>query len=635
MTKTETKNKSKSDNAGCTIIVLVLFGIGMFIKRSDFKESDIGKFLLPSKPTPEELNVSRIAKPGASGPPPNGPLGFNYRNGQRTLIHLKDSRLNGSLTSWYANGDRAEEGNCTNNKPNGAWTSWYEDGRIERNATYIEGKLISVVVWLPNGELCPDSNISDGDGAASWYYPDGQKRSVGRFKSGKLNGISTVWHENGKKRFEGYWNDFSPWDSGYHPRPSFHESRARLNSNERNRFLARLYELSPRASINDGRFHPNIVWHPNGDKLVEQKCLKFQRWRDFTVHKSLRVVHAAVDLNLPTHIYSTDALLKWRADSLQKKINAPKPDPKSRLLQRFQGDSHKQGTWTYWYKNGQIKIQVNFNNGALNGSYEEWDDNAQKRFEGNYSSDKLVGTSIRWYKNGQIKEKANFNNGVLNGSYEEWHDNGQKRFEGNYSSDKLVGTSIRWYKNGQIKEKANSVIVNAKAEAVVDAYGYNYTTSSIHGLLTRWYDNGQKEFEGKFSKGLEADGVHISWWRDGKKANEGTFEKQKMEGLHVAWYSNGKKRSETFYKAGLKAGLCSEWYDTGQKKSEDNFSEGKAEGFHIIWWPNGNKLEEGTFENGLKTGSWMSFNKDGEMWLDRNYTDADITSSVLIEENVP
>ena len=44
-------------------------------------------------------------------------------------------------------------------------------------------------------------------GLATSWYRNGQKRSEGTYKNGKLEGWGTSWHKNGRKRGEGTYED--------------------------------------------------------------------------------------------------------------------------------------------------------------------------------------------------------------------------------------------------------------------------------------------------------------------------------------------------------------------------------------------------------------------------------------------
>jgi antitoxin component YwqK of YwqJK toxin-antitoxin module len=133
-----------------------------------------------------------------------------WSNGQiRTLIQLKDGKLDGLRTYWHENGQKREEVNFMNGKRDGLWTEWYEngqkefeenykDGKSDGNGAwwhkngqkkfeenYKDGKLMTVVAWKPNGEKCPVTNVVNGNGVWVWYNDDGTENSRHTFKDGE------------------------------------------------------------------------------------------------------------------------------------------------------------------------------------------------------------------------------------------------------------------------------------------------------------------------------------------------------------------------------------------------------------------------------------------------------------------
>ena len=58
--------------------------------------------------------------------------------------------------------------------------------------------IMTIVVWKPNGEKCPITNVNNGNGVSVWYYENGKKRVEGNYKDGKT--VTTVaWKPNGEK----------------------------------------------------------------------------------------------------------------------------------------------------------------------------------------------------------------------------------------------------------------------------------------------------------------------------------------------------------------------------------------------------------------------------------------------------
>jgi len=92
-------------------------------------------------------------------------------------------------TGWakemHDNGKIKYLGQFKDGKRDGLFTGWYENGQKQLEANYKDGKIISAVVWKPNGEKCPVTNIKDGNGIKVWYEEDGTEGYRHTYKDGE------------------------------------------------------------------------------------------------------------------------------------------------------------------------------------------------------------------------------------------------------------------------------------------------------------------------------------------------------------------------------------------------------------------------------------------------------------------
>ena len=54
---------------------------------------------------------------------------------------------------------------------------------------------------------------------------------------------------------------------------------------------------------------------------------------------------------------------------------------------------------TFWYENGEMKNQVNFKNGKMDGLLKGWYENGDKKLEKYFKDGKRDGSSVMWYEN--------------------------------------------------------------------------------------------------------------------------------------------------------------------------------------------------------------------------------------------
>ncbi len=94
---------------------------------------------------------------------------------------IKEGKKNGLHTTWFENGQKRSQANYRDGKKDGLSTEWFENGQKKSEDNFAKDKLISSVVWKPNGEKCPVTYLKDGNGTrVDAYYEDGTEviRSV-------------------------------------------------------------------------------------------------------------------------------------------------------------------------------------------------------------------------------------------------------------------------------------------------------------------------------------------------------------------------------------------------------------------------------------------------------------------------
>ena len=93
-----------------------------------------------------------------------------------------------------------------------------------------------------------------------------------------------------------------------------------------------------------------------------------------------------------------------------------------------------------YYKDGNLKIEYNYDNGKKNGIQKKWYENKQLSINYNYNNGKLDGIQKKWYKNGNIQSEINYKNDILHGVSKYWYKNGQLKYTKIYEDGILVKT---------------------------------------------------------------------------------------------------------------------------------------------------------------------------------------------------
>ena len=71
------------------------------------------------------------------------------------------------MTQWHTHGEKQIEGNYKDEKRNELWQVWYENGQKNEN-NFKDGKLMSIVVWKPNGKKWPRFQFKRREWGFGW-----------------------------------------------------------------------------------------------------------------------------------------------------------------------------------------------------------------------------------------------------------------------------------------------------------------------------------------------------------------------------------------------------------------------------------------------------------------------------------
>jgi antitoxin component YwqK of YwqJK toxin-antitoxin module len=98
----------------------------------------------------------------------------------------KQTLYSGRAKTMYDNGQIRTLVKIKNGKFSDLTHDWYKNGQLMREATYKDGKMMSAVVWKPNGEKCPVTNVVDGNGFLVWYNENGTEKVRNTLKDGEI-----------------------------------------------------------------------------------------------------------------------------------------------------------------------------------------------------------------------------------------------------------------------------------------------------------------------------------------------------------------------------------------------------------------------------------------------------------------
>ena len=137
-------------------------------------------------------------------------------------------------------------------------------------------------------------------------------------------------------------------------------------------------------------------------------------------------------------------------------------------------------------------------------------------------------------------------------------------------------------------------------------------------VVISYYKNGKKKEEGSILNDKK-EGKWFGWWENGNQEYEGEYKDGKQEGKWTGWHENKEKWYEVEYKNGKENGKYIEWWENGKKQYEGEFKDGEREGKWFGWWENGTTKYEGEYKNGKFEGKWTGLYKDGSKMYEGEY----------------
>jgi len=181
----------------------------------------------------------------------------------------------------------------------------------------------------------------------------------------------------------------------------------------------------------------------------------------------------------------------------------------------------------------------------------------------------------------------------------------------------------------------------------------NFIFSQEFETTTDYYKNGVKKSEGMMHLGREMGhwqyfdsngklvretdyykgelyGNDITYYPNGNKNEEFTFESNLKNGSYKNWYESGVLRTEGFYKYDVKDSSWTTYYNTGKPEMEVLYNQGSGRiisfyspknektvangnGTVLRYYEFPSKLSEGSVADGLEQGLWTYYFENGNI----------------------
>ena len=370
----------------------------------------------------------------------------------------------GSYSSWWPNGQLATQGEYSDGQQHGAWLGWYPNGRPEFEAHFDLGVLNGVWrEWRENGSPITDGGYESGrrnglwreydthgaliaqtryengeargltygpglltrteidatggrrvftfrrqpqgeivrDGSYATWHPSQTKHEEGRYAADRPVGPWRVWHENGKKMFEGAYDE-----------------KGELNG-------------------------PSMTWYTNG-MLDSEGCFLHGMKDGFWWHRDAMTCEVTTSNFLAGELHGPFVVKSPEGEVLRMGTYSA-GEPIGRWFERVDGKwvvsefSHE-GTSFEVFENGRVKARGRLVDGKREGSWIDYYPGGARARQAEFRSGVLHGAAKGWFEDGRRWREAQYTEGLRTGEATQWDEENLAFLRGAWDEETQIGT---------------------------------------------------------------------------------------------------------------------------------------------------------------------------------------------------
>ncbi|MDY6327000.1 MAG: hypothetical protein SPL47_06765 [Bacteroidales bacterium] len=300
----------------------------------------------------------------------------------------------------------------------------------------------------------------------------------------------------------------------------------------------------------------------------------------------------------------------------------------------------KQGSWKYFWDNGNLKLEAQYLNDKSHGFFKYYDENGNflrvEKFEhGNLVHDaketKQLERRQTYHNNGRVAISATYFNGRPDGVRRDFdtagkivngylYEDGWLRYEGVTDLNGLrQGLWKEYYPTGELRSKGK--YKNSRQigdwyfyfpDKTVEISGSYDSKGKKSGDWFWFYPSGDTMVVAYYEEG-ELEGRYVEYDDENRIVTNGQYTAGFEEGRWT--YTNGTAIETGIYEGGLRSGTWKSYFESGKTASEVNYTENILDGKYTLFWENGNTRLSGIYKNGLQEGIWQQYNEDGILTL--------------------
>ena len=212
----------------------------------------------------------------------------------------------------------------------------------------------------------------------------------------------------------------------------------------------------------------------------------------------------------------------------------------------------------------------------------------------------------QFYENGKLKSLVSYRCKILDGLYEEYWRNGNKRISCQYKDGKIDKSLKTYFENGKLNTE--------EIYLYHDIYTWkgNLSFKDFFQNHMFYFDSSLKK-KGKYNK------IRKEYDNYGFLRKIEYLKDQKLHGTSIQYYKNGSIQKETEYLHNLKNGCEKIYYENGILQKKSFYLNNLRFGNVITYFNNGRISNESSFKNDKLNGSFITYNVNGDVLTKKNY----------------
>ena len=564
-----------------------------------------------------------------------------------TDYDAKTQTRKGYWRLFYTNSNMEREGNYDNaGKMQGEWKSYYANGNLKTVATYKDGKVQGVVKdYFMNGNVQRNAPFKDDkyEGRVLKYYNNGALESENDYKAGVIDGKVKTYYQNQNLNLNiDAKNDKIEGKITQYNQHGYIQTTSDAHNGEK-----------------DGQY---IAYFPNGkirDKGMVKAGKSDGKWQyyDEEGHLIKECEFSKGDvIGVLKEYFSNGKLSSQETFDNKGKLNGLQTDYDEDGVKYFEGTfkEDKLVNYKYFDKTGKVTHEASEAHGEL--KFQVFTPEGYLWKEGVLKKGDINGTFTNFYRNGNVHITEEYVNGVLNGGYKEYYKSGVLHKEGTNKNGSWDGNFRIYFENGKLEEEMYLV----KGDKEGDAYTYFLDGSvSEHkyfhsgdetGWQTSYYPDGKVEYEyfqddalitkyfvfdtagkvvSKFENPKGTADFDVKFF-NGKPKSTAHYDFGHLQGPYKYYYGNGQVSNDAVYDHGYKTGAAKEYHLNGKIMKEGVFKYGQADSIWTFYDRNGVKDCKGAYKDGDKTGYWTWYYPNGKPEFIAKYKEGEKDSIVVM-----